>query len=73
MSKPDYVLKSPSTSSQADITGYLKIIIDETTFFGFLVKKEFAHVMRDRKTLLILFGLPVMQVLIFGFLHLATR
>jgi ABC-2 type transport system permease protein len=31
------------------------------------VKKEFAHVLRDRKTLLILFGLPVIQILIFGF------
>src|SRR5689334_22726984 len=31
------------------------------------VKKEFAHVLRDRKTLLILFGLPVVQILIFGF------
>jgi ABC-2 type transport system permease protein len=31
------------------------------------VKKEFYHVLRDRKTLLILFGMPVMQILIFGF------
>lgn len=31
------------------------------------IKKEFAHVLRDRKTLLILFGLPVAQVIIFGF------
>lgn len=31
------------------------------------VRKEFAHVLRDRKTLLILFGMPVMQILIFGF------
>ena len=31
------------------------------------IKKEFAHVMRDRKTLLILFGMPVVQILIFGF------
>lgn len=31
------------------------------------VKKEFAHVLRDRKTLLILFGLPVAQIIIFGF------
>src|SRR5688572_13050369 len=35
-------------------------------FFTF-VKKEFAHVLRDRKTLLILFGLPIAQILIFGF------
>ncbi|HVW96220.1 MAG TPA: ABC transporter permease [Mucilaginibacter sp.] len=31
------------------------------------IKKEFAHVLRDRKTLLILFGMPVVQILIFGF------
>lgn len=31
------------------------------------VKKEFSHVWRDKKTLLILFGMPVMQILIFGF------
>ncbi|MEO6721839.1 MAG: ABC transporter permease [Ferruginibacter sp.] len=31
------------------------------------IKKEFAHVLRDKKTLLILFGLPVVQILIFGF------
>lgn len=31
------------------------------------VKKEFAHVWRDKKTLLILFGMPVIQILIFGF------
>ncbi len=35
--------------------------------FLVFVKKEFAHVLRDRKTLLVLFGLPVMQILIFGF------
>lgn len=31
------------------------------------VRKEFAHVLRDRKTLLILFGLPIVQIIIFGF------
>lgn len=31
------------------------------------VKKEFLHVLRDKKTLLILFGMPVVQILIFGF------
>jgi ABC-2 type transport system permease protein len=31
------------------------------------VKKEFLHLLRDRKTLLILFGMPVVQILIFGF------
>ncbi len=31
------------------------------------VRKEFYHVLRDRKTLFILFGMPVVQILIFGF------
>lgn len=31
------------------------------------IKKEFLHVLRDRKVLLILFGLPIVQVLLFGF------
>lgn len=35
--------------------------------FWIFVKKEFIHVLRDRKTLLILFGLPIVQILIFGF------
>lgn len=35
--------------------------------FKAFVKKEFAHVMRDRRTLLILVGMPIMQILIFGF------
>ncbi len=31
------------------------------------VKKEFRHILRDRRTLLILLGMPVAQVIIFGF------
>jgi ABC-2 type transport system permease protein len=31
------------------------------------VKKEFKHVFRDRKTLLMLFGLPIAQIVLFGF------
>ena len=33
------------------------------TFIG----KEFKHILRDKRTLLILFGLPVIQILLFGF------
>ncbi len=36
------------------------------TFLAF-VKKEFFHILRDRRTLLILFGMPIAQILIFGF------
>lgn len=32
-----------------------------------LVNKEFHHIFRDRRTLLILFGIPIMQILIFGY------
>ncbi|WP_026309099.1 ABC transporter permease [Spirosoma spitsbergense] len=35
-------------------------------FFAF-VKKEFFHILRDRRTLLILFGMPLAMVLLFGF------
>ncbi|MBC6988747.1 ABC transporter permease [Hymenobacter sp. BT491] len=31
------------------------------------IRKEFYHVFRDRRTLLILFGLPTAQILLFGF------
>lgn len=31
------------------------------------VKKEFYHVFRDRKTLLLLFGMPIAQIILFGF------
>lgn len=35
--------------------------------FLVFVRKEFYHVFRDRKTLLLLFGMPVMQIVLFGF------
>lgn len=31
------------------------------------VKKEFIHIIRDRRTILIMFGLPIVQVVLFGF------
>ncbi len=31
------------------------------------VKKEFYHILRDRKTLFILLGMPLVQIIIFGF------
>ncbi|HEY4209553.1 MAG TPA: ABC transporter permease [Puia sp.] len=34
-----------------------------TTF----IRKEFLHVFRDKKTLLMLFGLPIAQIVLFGF------
>ena len=35
--------------------------------FAAFVHKEFYHVFRDRKTLLMLFGLPIAQIVLFGF------
>lgn len=35
-------------------------------FFAF-VKKEFYHIVRDNRTLLILLGMPIAQILLFGF------
>lgn len=35
-------------------------------FLGF-VRKEFYHIFRDKRSMLILFGMPVVQLLLFGF------
>ncbi|MCF8331839.1 MAG: ABC transporter permease [Bacteroidales bacterium] len=35
-------------------------------FWGFVIK-EFKHIFRDYRTMIILFGMPVAQILIFGF------
>ena len=35
-------------------------------FRGFVIK-EFYHILRDRRTLVILFGMPVIQLVLFGF------
>ncbi|MBE0647256.1 MAG: ABC transporter permease [Bacteroidales bacterium] len=35
-------------------------------FWGFVIK-EFLHIFRDYRTLLILFGMPVIQLILFGF------
>jgi ABC-2 type transport system permease protein len=35
-------------------------------FLGF-VKKEFLHIFRDPRTMVILFGIPALQILLFGF------
>lgn len=35
-------------------------------FFAF-VKKEFLHIWRDKRTILILLGMPIIQIIIFGF------
>src|SRR5688572_13313610 len=54
------------TGSQEERNGPLIDQIDMKQFFVF-IRKEFYHVFRDRKTLLMLFGLPVAQIMLFGF------
>jgi len=31
------------------------------------VKKEFYHIFRDKRTMFILLGMPIVQIIIFGF------
>ncbi|PWJ59338.1 ABC-2 type transport system permease protein [Dyadobacter jejuensis] len=42
----------------------IKILLVQMKAF---ITKEFYHVFRDRKSLLLLFGLPIAQILLFGF------
>lgn len=35
--------------------------------FAAFIKKEFLHILRDRRTLLVLFGMPVLQIVLFGY------
>ncbi|MFB9056086.1 ABC transporter permease [Mariniflexile ostreae] len=35
-------------------------------FIGF-IKKEFYHILRDKRSLFILFGMPIVQIMLFGF------
>src|SRR5690606_24175626 len=40
--------------------------INMKQLFAF-IRKEFYHVFRDKRTLLILFGMPIVQIILFGF------
>lgn len=40
--------------------------MNRKVFIGF-VKKEFFHIFRDRRSMIILFGMPLVQILLFGF------
>jgi len=45
----------------------MKKIFNERSRFGAFVKKEFLHIFRDKRTLIILFGIPLVQLLLFGY------
>jgi ABC-2 type transport system permease protein len=49
-------------------TKEMKLIkeIRESSFFSF-IKKEFYHIFRDPRTILVIIGIPVVQILIIGF------
>jgi len=40
--------------------------IKKNVFFAF-VRKEFYHIFRDKRTMLILLGMPIIQIVLFGF------
>lgn len=44
----------------------LKFVLGMKRFIGF-VKKEFLHIFRDFRTLIILFGIPIAEIVIFGY------
>lgn len=60
MNKEDAMDKNRSLKKP----GQLRLLLRQLRSF---VTKEFYHVFRDRRTLLIMFGLPVAQILLFGF------
>lgn len=35
--------------------------------FAAFIRKEFRHILRDRRTMLILIGMPIVQIILFGF------
>lgn len=45
----------------------VKQINDSMKQFVAFVRKEFYHIFRDRRTMLILLGMPVIQIILFGF------
>lgn len=45
---------------------HINTLINVKRFIGF-IKKEFYHIIRDRRSLFILLGMPIIQILLFGF------
>lgn len=42
-------------------------LLTKQSRFGAFVRKEFLHIFRDKRTLIILFGIPLAQLLLFGY------
>ena len=58
---------SGSSEGQSSAIHRKRAIFQVALFLGIFIRKEFLHVFRDRKTLLMLFGLPIAQIVLFGF------
>lgn len=54
-------------SAQADASISVKQINIVMKQFIAFVRKEFFHIFRDRRTMLILLGMPIVQIILFGF------
>lgn len=54
-------------SAQADASISVKQINIVMKQFIAFVRKEFYHIFRDRRTMLILLGMPIVQIILFGF------
>lgn len=58
---------SGSSEGQSSAVRRKRAIFQSALFLGIFIRKEFLHVFRDKKTLLMLFGLPIAQIVLFGF------
>lgn len=65
-SKHLITLLSPLITNYSHLISHYSILRIMNQFKGF-IKKEFKHIFRDVRTMLILFGMPVIQVLLFGY------
>lgn len=57
------IFKSDPTGFQ-NLRGLKNFTMKELSNF---IKKEFKHILRDTRTLVILFGIPIIQILLFGY------
>lgn len=65
--KPCERLTKVQISAQTDASISVKQINIVMKQFIAFVRKEFFHIFRDRRTMLILLGMPIVQIILFGF------